>query len=230
MTVRFQCRAAYRIIIRLMAKPRPRLPAGQRRDRILAAATEVFAERGYTDASMAEIAARAGVVASVIYDHFASKRQLHVELLEQHGSWLIEHSITAIELDEPRRMLWASIDALYRLIEQDPFAWRFIFRDPPADAEIAATWRSIHDRATAGIAGLIEAGAPEVDWVKGVDRSTAAWMLAKASQGATNRLAEWWFEHREVSREQVSEAAVTMLWDGYSGLLERTAPAAVAGR
>src|SRR5919199_1397462 len=109
--------------------PRHRLSAAARRERILAAATEVFAQRGYADAPMAEIAARAGVVASVIYDHFASKRDLHVELLEVHGSWLIENSITTIEIDEPRRMLHASVDALYRLVEQDPFAWRFLFRD-----------------------------------------------------------------------------------------------------
>jgi AcrR family transcriptional regulator len=204
---------------------RQRLTASERRERILAAATEVFAERGYAGASMAEIAARAGVVASVIYDHFRSKRDLHIALLELHGSWLIENSITAIQLDEPKRMLRASVDALYRLLEQDPFAWRFIFRDPPADAEIADAWRAIHDRATAGIAALIEAGAPELEWVDGIDRSTAAWMLAKASQGATNRLAEWWFEHREVSREQVTEAAVRLLWEGYAGLLDRATPA-----
>jgi AcrR family transcriptional regulator len=206
------------------AVARRRLSAAERRERILASATEVFAERGYADASMAEIAARAGVVASVIYDHFRSKRDLHIALLELHGNWLIANSITAIGLDAPERMLRASVDALYRLLEQDPFAWRFIFRDPPADAEIAGAWRAIHDRATAGIAGLIEAGAPEVEWIEGVDRATAAWMLAKASQGATNRLAEWWFEHREVSREQVTEAAVSLLWEGYQGLLDRAAP------
>lgn len=200
---------------------RRRLSRAERRERILTAATESLAERGYEAASMAEIARRAGVVASVIYDHFDSKRDLHIALLEVHGSWLIENSITTIELDEPRRMLHASIDALYRLVEQDPFAWRFLFRDPPADERIAATWRSIHDRATAGIAALIEAGAPEVEWVEGIDRKTSSWMLAKASQGATNRLAEWWFEHREVSRGQVTEAAVSLLWEGYAGLLAR---------
>jgi AcrR family transcriptional regulator len=205
--------------------PRRRLSAPERRERILAAATEVFAERGYAGASMAEIAARAGVVASVIYDHFRSKRDLHIALLELHGSWLIENSITTTKVAEPRQMLHASVDALYRLLEQDPFAWRFIFRDPPADAEIAGAWRAIHDGATAGIAALIEAGAPEVEWVEGIDRSTAAWMLAKASQGATNRLAEWWFEHREVGRELVTEAAVSLLWEGFRGLLDRAAPA-----
>jgi AcrR family transcriptional regulator len=201
------------------AAKRQRLTGSERRDRILDAATAVFAERGYADASMAEIAARAGVVASVIYDHFPSKRELHVELLERHGTWLIEHSITTIQLGEPRQMLWQSVDALYRLIEQDPFAWRFIFRDPPADAEIAATWRSIHERATEGITALLEAGAPEAVWVEGLERRTAGWMVARASQGATNRLAEWWFEHREVPRERVTDLAVRLLWDGYNGLL-----------
>jgi AcrR family transcriptional regulator len=201
---------------------RRRLSAVERRGRILAAATEVFAERGYADASMAEIAARAGVVASVIYDHFPSKRDLHVELLERHGASLIERSVTAIRLEAPERMLRASVGAFYRLVEDDPFAWRFLFRDPPADERIAAVWRSIHDRATAGIAALIEAGAPGGGWVESLPRSTAAEMLAKAGQGATNDLAEWWFEHREVSREQVTEFAVRLLWEGHRGLLERT--------
>jgi AcrR family transcriptional regulator len=205
------------------AEQRRRLTAVERRERILAAATAVFAERGYADAAMADIASQAGVVASVIYDHFASKRDLHVELLELHGRWLIEHSITAIEVGEPRAMLHASVDALYRLLEQDPFAWRFIFRDPPADPEVTAVWRSIHDRATAGIAALIEAGAPPNALIDGVDRATATWMLAKASQGATNRLAEWWFEHRDVPRERVTDLAVDLLWSGFERLLDEAA-------
>ena len=106
------------VSIRPAAGPRRRLSAAQRRERILAAATEVFAERGYREASVGEISARAGVVASVIYDHFRSKRDLHIQLLELHGSWLVSISITAIEVGEPRQMLRASVDALYRLIDK----------------------------------------------------------------------------------------------------------------
>ena len=200
---------------------RTRLSGTERRGLILAAATEVFAERGYADASMAEIAARAGVVASVIYDHFDSKRALHVELLERHGEALIERSITAIDVGEPLAMLRDSVEAFYRLVEDDPFAWRFLFRDPPAEPEIAAAWRLIHDRATAGIATLIEAGAPDAEWAGGLPASTGAWMLARASQGATNSLAAWWFEHREVSRDQVTNLALRLLWEGLERMLER---------
>ena len=60
---------------------RERISAEERRIRILDAAVEVFAEQGYTAAKMQDIAARAGVVPSVLYDHFGSKRELHITLL-----------------------------------------------------------------------------------------------------------------------------------------------------
>jgi AcrR family transcriptional regulator len=203
------------------ATQRRRLSATERRERILEAATQVFAEHGYRDASVGEIAARAGVVASVIYDHFASKRDLHIELLERHGKSLVARSITAIEPGEPLEMFEESIHLFFTLVEEDPFAWRCLFRDPPADPKIAETWKRIHDAATAGIAHLIEIGAPPGLELDGLERHTAALMLARASQAATNGLAEWWFEHREVSREQVSGLAKTLLWQGFERMLAR---------
>ncbi len=198
---------------------RSRLSASERRERILAAATEVFAEQGYADASVGEIARRAGVVASVIYDHFDSKADLHVQLLRLHGESLIERSITEIEIGPPRAMFQASIEAFFRLVEEDPFAWRFLFRDPPAEPDAVATWRDIHDRATAGIAALIRAGAPEVDSFAGLDTETATWLLAKGSQSATNGLAQWWFEHRDVPRQVLVDLSSQLLWRGFERLL-----------
>ena len=55
-----------------------------RRGVIEAAATEVFAERGYQAATIDEIARRSGVSAPVVYDHFESKADLHARLLERH--------------------------------------------------------------------------------------------------------------------------------------------------
>ena len=197
---------------------RRRLSAAERRERILDAATEVFAEHGYAAASMGEIARRAGVVASVIYDHFPSKRELHIELLQLHGEELIRRSIDEIEGTEPEEIQRSSIEAYFRFVEEDPFVWRFLFRDPPADPEIAAAWRRLHDRATAGIAGLIARGAPDATLPFDLPLETSAWMLAKASQWAANGLAQWWWENREIPREQVVELTQTMLWEGFRGL------------
>src|SRR3954452_16619624 len=53
------------------------------RDALLAAAMEIFAERGYRDASVDEIAARAGYSKGAIYFHFSGKEALFFALLEE---------------------------------------------------------------------------------------------------------------------------------------------------
>ena len=198
----------------MATRVRRRLPGAERRARILAAATEVFAERGYADASMGEIASRAGVVASVIYDHFGSKRELAVELLERHGEAIVGETITSLEPGPPRKLFRTSIELFFEFVERDPFIWRFLFRDPPADPEIAAVHRRIHDRATEGIAALVRLSAPEGTEIPGIPRDRAALMVAKACQGTTQELAKWWYENRAVPREQVVEVAWRVLWDG----------------
>ncbi|HET9493982.1 MAG TPA: TetR/AcrR family transcriptional regulator [Chloroflexia bacterium] len=50
---------------------------------ILAVAQEVFADKGYHDASLDEIAARAGIAKGTVYLHFTSKEDLLAALIEQ---------------------------------------------------------------------------------------------------------------------------------------------------
>ena len=204
--------------------PTRRLTAAQRREKILAAATEVFAEAGYHSASMADIARRAGVVASVIYDHFPSKRELHIELIRIHGDALIQRTITSITPAGPLEMLQEGIEVYFLGVEEDPFAWRFLFRDPPGDVEIAEAWRACHDRATEGIAALIRHGVPNLEELAGTPADRAALMLATLSQGASNGLARWWYEHREVPREEVAELARRALWQGFEQMLGPEGP------
>src|SRR5213076_2188762 len=58
----------------------------QRQERaalILGVAQDVFADKGYYDASIDEIAARAGIAKGTVYLHFASKEDLLVALVER---------------------------------------------------------------------------------------------------------------------------------------------------
>lgn len=61
---------------------RRREQAEQTRSRVLDAAAAVFGERGYERASIAAIAARAGVAEETVYGHFKNKRTLLGELVE----------------------------------------------------------------------------------------------------------------------------------------------------
>lgn len=57
-----------------------RAAASPTRERLLVAARELIEEGGYGAASVAAVAARAGVAAGALYRHFASKEELFVEV------------------------------------------------------------------------------------------------------------------------------------------------------
>ena len=65
-----------------------RLPAAARREQLLAVALEVFARQGFHGTSMNDVADAAGVTKPVLYQHFRSKRELYLALLEEVGSRL----------------------------------------------------------------------------------------------------------------------------------------------
>ena len=73
-----------------------RLPAARRRRQLLEVALRVFADRGYHDASMNDIAVAAGVTKPVLYQHFTSKRELFTELLTDVGRDLQDKITKAI--------------------------------------------------------------------------------------------------------------------------------------
>lgn len=201
--------------------PRKRITAPERRERILEAATAVFAEHGYEGASIHEIAGRAGVVASVIYDHFASKRDLHIELLERHGEALIERSVRLIEAASYEELFRVNVEAFYEFVEDNPFVWRMLFRDPPGDPEVAEAHRRIQERATEAIALLVASVRPGEEVIPGVPRTQANVMLAEGIKSAINGLAGWWYERREVPREQVVRVLEELLWGGLGGVASR---------
>ena len=68
-----------------------------RSSQILAAARTVFAEKGYQDATMDEIAERAGVAKGTLYSYFPSKRDVYVAELSRGSAELLDLTRKAIE-------------------------------------------------------------------------------------------------------------------------------------
>ncbi|MGI9004919.1 MAG: TetR family transcriptional regulator [Streptosporangiaceae bacterium] len=69
--------------------------AAQTRERLLRAAADVFAERGYDGTRVADIAAAAGVSNGAMYAHFASKAELLTGALRAHGPRLLAEVFAA---------------------------------------------------------------------------------------------------------------------------------------
>jgi AcrR family transcriptional regulator len=59
------------------------MPAAERREAILSAAAEVFAESGYRAGKVSDVAARIGVTEPVIFQNFGSKAALHAAVLDR---------------------------------------------------------------------------------------------------------------------------------------------------
>lgn len=93
-----------------------------------------------------------------------------------------------------------------------------LFRDPPTDPAILATYREIHRRATAGIAVFLQTNAPQ-GLLDDPGSERDAEMFAELLKMAQNGLAAWWYEHREVPREQLVDRVMEFCWTG----LERVA-------
>jgi TetR/AcrR family transcriptional regulator len=64
-----------------MAEPRKRLAADERRPQILKSAVRVFARSNYRAATIADIAAEAGISEALIYKFFPSKKAIFLEIL-----------------------------------------------------------------------------------------------------------------------------------------------------
>lgn len=74
--------------------------AARTRERLLRAAADAFAQRGYDGTRVADIARAAGVSNGALYAHFGSKAELLVAALRAHGRQLLDE-LFAAEPDRP---------------------------------------------------------------------------------------------------------------------------------
>jgi TetR/AcrR family transcriptional regulator len=77
---------------RAQGRPRPDHPrdAQVTRDGLLAAATQLFAARGYDGVSVAQIAQRAGVTKALVNYHFGGKQKLYLTIMTSTFSEIVE--------------------------------------------------------------------------------------------------------------------------------------------
>lgn len=194
--------------------PRRRLTAEARREVIVAAAAELFAERGYRGTSMGEIARRSGVTPPVVYEHFPSKVDLYRDLLERHFAELRQVWRRHLAGDDPlEERIARSCDAWFAYVETHPFAGKVLFRDGAGDPEIEPVHRQVAEASKAAVMQLFvaEPGAENVAGSTDTDGLEMTWVVLR---GVLQGLAVWWSEHRAVPRERVVATAMNSLWIG----------------
>ena len=191
------------------------MPAAERRELIVAVATQVFAARGYDGASIDEIARRSGVSAPVVYDHFASKQDLYERLLERTRDELLGVWREHLFSDEPAEVrIPRAIAAWAAYVESHRDAARMYFRDPTGVPAVQEFHAAIHAQGRAALGAILgrEQGAANI--AGGAD-SEALEMAAEVMRSGLAGLALWWTEHPHVPREQIVTTAVNVLGVGF---------------
>ena len=99
------------------------------RERILEAAADVFAEKGFREATIRDIVSRARVNLAAVNYHFRDKKRLYAEVLEREMRAV--HAKHPIDGDStPERRLRAFIDGfLRRVTDRDSRAGRLMARE-----------------------------------------------------------------------------------------------------
>jgi AcrR family transcriptional regulator len=177
------------------AKIRPDEPG---REKVLAAALELFGERGYHATSIADIGLRAGISKSVLYHYFGSKAGLYEAIAEMEGRALLERVAAAVPSDPDAPRLRAGVDEFFSFLAERPAAWRLLVRDPPADPELIAVHERIVGEREQALAQLLAQPAK-------LERAEPAVSLVAA---AIRAFAAWWYEHSDIPREQVVDAVM----------------------
>lgn len=97
-------------------------PAPTRREELLGIAAALFAERGFTNTTVRDIADAAGILSGSLYHHFDSKESMVDELLNsfQTELWATYDEIEASSLS-PRAKLEAVVRASFDAIDHHPY-------------------------------------------------------------------------------------------------------------
>src|SRR5215210_2448845 len=146
-----------------MSTTRPlRADAERNRARILAAAADVFAERGL-DVSLDDIAAHAGVGVGTVYRRFPDKDALIDALFEEKIDLAVALADEALELKDPWEGFTTFMRGMCRLHAEDSgFKDALLMRDRGRE-RVAAARERIAPRAMKLLARAQEAGAIRAD-------------------------------------------------------------------
>jgi AcrR family transcriptional regulator len=193
-------------------EPRRRLSAEQRRHSILQAANEVFGERGYEHVRIDDVAAAAGISKALIYEHFASKQELYIELMNnaaQEMLGLLVQAASAPGMEGALRMENAAA-AGFRYVQEHPHAFHMFVRDV-TDPEISDRQEALRRSAVTAMSDVMEMEPPETR--EGMTRQHTE-QLAEMVVAGYYALADWWLRNPDYPREELVRSMLQFMWLG----------------
>ena len=190
-----------------------RLPRDQRRIQLLDAASEVFASKGYHAAAMDEIADAAGVSKPVLYQHFPSKLELYLALLDQSCDRLVEVLEEALSsTDDNANRVNATVAAFFEFVSSTSGDFRFVFEsDLTGEEAVQQRLARVNHEISGAIADVITEDTS-------LPRPQAK-LLAVSLVGIAQVSARYWISGgtSAITLDEAKHLVSNLAWRGISG-------------
>ncbi|WP_030173886.1 TetR/AcrR family transcriptional regulator, partial [Spirillospora albida] len=200
---------------------RRRMPHARRREQLLQVALAEFGRRGYHETQMEHVAGAAAVSKALLYQHFASKEQLFVEVTGEVVAELTAR-LNAAVLAEQDSMegIRAMIRVLFDYATAEPDAWALVIRhlDKP---EVGPELREMRDRLGGAFADLLlrrRRADPKLSAEALAANERRARLLVPLMYGSMLSMVSWWLEHPGTPRDRAEQMAVEFIWLGLDRL------------
>ncbi len=186
-----------------------RLPRDARRAQLLAAASEVFVLRGYHAAGMDEISQCAGVSKPVLYQHFSSKLELYLAVLQNYIDALVSSVRQALRsTTDNKQRVRAAVAAYFDFVDHETQGFRLVFEsDLTSEPQVQ---RRVEQATEACVDAVFDLVAHD----SGLDPYRAR-ILAVGLVGASQITARYWLEaDRPIPKEEAVDTTVSLCWGG----------------
>jgi AcrR family transcriptional regulator len=195
-------------------------------EQALAAAHELFAERGYAAVTMDEVAAAVGVTKPLLYNYFGNKERLYAACMERAGDALVKTIVETVgDTSSPSEALNQGLRAFFAFLDADRAAWAVLFDETlPRSGEVAERVAEYRGRLADLVSESLIAQLP-------AKRRAAARIeveaLSAALLGAAEALARWWLRTEATTAQEAAELLIATIEPGLS---QRSTPSAKSSR
>lgn len=185
----------------------------RRRSAVMRAGLEVFTEKGFHLTSMDDIAERAGVSKPILYQHFSSKHELYLGILDERVEAIVQQVRGAIEAASTNKTrLEAAISCYFTLVDDADLGYRLIFE---SDFTMNHDVRARVEDVVSQVSRIVGA---EVSKQTGMSLGEAN-ILAGGLSGMAQAAAWRWLRlGRPVTIEKAIEQTLDLAWNGLNSI------------
>jgi AcrR family transcriptional regulator len=196
---------------------RRRMRGPERRAQLLAVARRLFGRSGFHGVSMDQVAKEAGVTKPILYDHFGSKDELYIALLDADAQVLERQVRAALTASTGNReRIRRSFQAYFDFVDEHAAGFKLFLQETMgADDVFRSKVQGVRDRIQGEVSDLIVRESKKV-----VDREDAD-TVALALVGMVETVARRDPGGPKDRRRRAVDTLVRLSWRGITHLDER---------